>query len=318
MITKFLPKTKTQLSFLAIFLSILIGALLIGWGVYAVNSYGSALFLALPFLMGYTVAVVLGMHPNATRKDAFMHAIGALAIISGLLLIFAIEGAICLAMAAPIALVASIIGALIGFEIHKRWHRRLHQLWIILLVSSPILMAFESQVTTPTVAPVVTVIDIASPPQTVWDQIIAFPMLKEPEEWFFKAGLAYPINANIEGRGVGAVRYCNFSTGSFVEPITVWNEPNLLAFDVLDQPMPMVELSPYNIEPPHLHGYFMSVRGQFKLSELPNGGTHLEGTTWYYVDIYPEWYWRIWSDYIVHRIHSRVLTHIKELSELSI
>lgn len=313
--TTFLPKTKLQLGLLAMAASVIVGGLLLLWGVCAIETYGFALFIAMPLIMGYTVAVVLGMHPETKRKDVFVHAIGALTLLSLVLLLLAFEGLICIIMAAPLVVLMAIIGAALGFEMHKHWHHRLHQLWVVLLVVSPLLMAFEDKVITPTIAPVITTIDIAAPPQAVWDQIIAFPTLKEPEEWFFKAGLAYPINANIDGQGVGAVRYCNFSTGSFVEPITVWDEPNLLAFDVLDQPMPMVELSPYDIEPPHLHGYFVSVRGQFKLTRLPSGGTHLEGTTWYYVDIYPEWYWRLWSDYIIHRIHTRVLTHIKELSE---
>ena len=62
--------------------------------------------------------------------------------------------------------------------------------------------------------------------------------------------MACPISAEIEGKGVGAVRHCIFTTGAFVEPITVWDEPNTLAFDVTEQPPPMKELSPYDIRPP--------------------------------------------------------------------
>ena len=39
-----------------------------------------------------------------------------------------------------------------------------------------------------------------------------------------RAGLAYPMRARIEGSGPGAVRYCEFSTGPFVEPIVTWDE----------------------------------------------------------------------------------------------
>ncbi|NBP97360.1 MAG: hypothetical protein EBU25_05975 [Burkholderiaceae bacterium] len=38
----------------------------------------------------------------------------------------------------------------------------------------------------------------------------------------------------IVGKGVGSVRHCNFTTGSFVEPITVWDEAKLLKFDVVE------------------------------------------------------------------------------------
>jgi hypothetical protein len=54
----------------------------------------------------------------------------------------------------------------------------------------------------------------------------------------------------------GAVRHCNFTTGSFVEPITVWDEPRLLKFEVVEQPAPMKELSFWDIDAPHLHDYF--------------------------------------------------------------
>ena len=51
-----------------------------------------------------------------------------------------------------------------------------------------------------------------------------------PDEWLFQTGLAYPVRAEIQGRGVGRVRTCEFSTGPFVEPIEVWDEPRLLRF----------------------------------------------------------------------------------------
>jgi len=41
----------------------------------------------------------------------------------------------------------------------------------------------------------------------------------------------------------------------------------------------------------------------------------LEGTTWYYHNIKPAAYWQLWSDYIIHKIHVRVLNHIKFNSE---
>lgn len=56
-------------------------------------------------------------------------------------------------------------------------------------------------------------------------------------------------------------------------------------------------------------------QGQFKLTQLANGHTFLEGTTWYINKINPHIYWTVWSDYIVHKIHKRVLEHIKTQAE---
>jgi hypothetical protein len=81
----------------------------------------------------------------------------------------------------------------------------------------------------------------------------------------------------------------------------------------------MNELTFYHhLDPPHLHGYLVSKEGQFQLTTLPDGSTRLEGTTWYQHHLRPARYWQLWSDYIIHRIHLRVLEHIKRLAEQEI
>jgi hypothetical protein len=124
------------------------------------------------------------------------------------------------------------------------------------------------------------------------------------------------MRARIEGSGAGAIRYCEFSTGPFVEPIEVWDEPRLLSFRVTKSPAPMREWSPYgDLITKHLNGYLISEHGEFRLVPLPNGRTLLEGATWYQHGLWPAEYWRWWSDAIIHRIHLRVLTHIRTLAE---
>ncbi len=101
------------------------------------------------------------------------------------------------------------------------------------------------------------------------------------------------------------------------EPIEIWNEPHLLKFLSVDKvPPPLVEMSIYaSLDLPHLEGYFTSEKGQFKLTSLAGNKTLLEGTTWYRHDLWPGAYWHLWSDYILHTIHLRVLNHIKEKAE---
>jgi hypothetical protein len=78
----------------------------------------------------------------------------------------------------------------------------------------------------------------------------------------------------------------------------------------------MQEWSPYeDVYAPHLHDTIMSQRGEFQLIPADGGGTTLRGTTWYTLDLSPSPYWHLWSDAVVHRIHSRVLKHIKGLTE---
>jgi hypothetical protein len=48
-----------------------------------------------------------------------------------------------------------------------------------------------------------------------------------------------------------------------------------------------------------------------RLVELGHGRTRLEGSTWYEIEMAPEVYWQAVSDALIHRIHRRVLEHIK-------
>jgi len=153
----------------------------------------------------------------------------------------------------------------------------------------------------------------------VWQKVVAFPDLPEPAEIYFRMGLAYPTSATITGTGAEAERRCHFSTGTFVEPIEIWDEPRLLKFAVSHSPPPMRELSIYdNVHAPHLDGFLVSRAGQFRLVALDGGKTFLEGTTWYQNDMAPGAYWRVWSDAIIHRIHLRVLRHIQRLAEAEV
>jgi hypothetical protein len=302
-------------------LSILLPCLL-GWAFsyLATNiykNYALGLFIWLPFVIGATSTLILAYNNSVERKELRNNAYWTLLSFSLGLLFFAWEGIICLLMAFPIAIVFTYLGFLVGHLMTKnKLSSKVPTIIILLSISVPILMSFENTYQwKDDLRFVKSSIEIKATPEEVWKNVIEFPQLKEPEEFIFKTGIAYPINATIKGEGVGAVRYCNFTTGHFVEPITIWDKPNTLQFSVEEQPEPMREISIYDIHPTHLHGYWVSQKGQFKLTKLANGNTLLEGTTWYINKIKPDFYWTTWSDYIVHKIHNRVLEHIKQQTE---
>jgi hypothetical protein len=53
------------------------------------------------------------------------------------------------------------------------------------------------------------------------------------------------------------------------------------------------------------------------LTALSDRRTLLEGTTWYQNYLWPQAYWRAWSDGIIRQIHLRVLRHVKQEAETS-
>ena len=313
-IEKILPTDDRKRKWVAVGLTVVISGLLTLWGIYGIGRYGIALFILTPLFIGAGSTILYGLKKEITKREALLIGLLTLGVFTAGLLVFAIEGVICIAMAAPFGLLLTWVGSLIGYAIINKTPNKAAAAMLILIASIPT-MAFIEKDSEPTLTSVVTSIVINADTQTVWKNVVEFPQLDEPTEFIFKTGIAYPINAKIDGIGVGAVRHCNFTTGSFVEPITVWDEPRLLKFDVVEQPAPMKELSFWDIDAPHLHDYFISKHGQFKLTALPNGNTLLEGTTWYYHNIKPAFYWQLWSDNIIHKIHERVLTHIKKNAE---
>jgi len=157
---------------------------------------------------------------------------------------------------------------------------------------------------------------IDAPPDRVWPQVVSFDALPDPDDPWFRLGIAYPLLARTTGDGVGAPRACVFSTGVFAERVTRWEPARRLTFEVLSSAPPLRELTPYaNVHPPHLDGYFRSRRGEFDLIALEGGRTRLEGHSWYELEMAPEGYWQLVADAFVHRVHRRVFEHIRRTAE---
>ena len=283
--------------------------------IYCLGDYGATIFFSAPVLLG---AICGYSHKQYDRTSnpgiAIAISMAAVLLGCGVLIALALEGVVCILMAVPIMLPAAAVGGLIGYFIASA--SQAGPSWMTIALLMPSAAIIEHALTQPVQYEVVSVVEVDATPSEVWDTVIAFPKIDTPPDWLFRLGVAWPVSARIEGQGVGAVRYCQFSTGDFVEPITTWQPPNHLAFSVEEQPCPLTELSPYeNIHPPHLDGFMRSHQGEFRLIELPGGRTRLEGHTWYSVDMYPQMYWKIWTDSIIHSIHHRVLGHIKNVVE---
>jgi hypothetical protein len=315
-LARIIPEDALGAASLALLITVPIGLGAALLGSQVLQNYGWGLFVALPFTVGFAAALIYGVRQPRSLKSCVGVACLSVALLGGALLGLAFEGTVCLIMAAPIALPLAAFGGVLAHQVlRRRWFQRdAPVLLSVVLVFAPGVEWVEHIVARPSPTyEVRSAIEIHASPEEVWKQVVAFSEIPPPAEWMFRAGIAYPIRAEIAGSGVGAQRHCVFSTGAFVEPIQVWDEPRLLKFSVTSNPPPMEEWTPYaHIEAPHLHGFLVSEGGQFLLTPLPDGGTRLEGTTWYQHGLWPAAYWRLWSDAIIHQIHMRVLRHIRD------
>jgi len=284
------------------------------------RDYGWSVFVGLPFVLPMLSVILYGYGRRPTRAQCLNLGLVWILVATACLIVTAFEGLICILMALPIVLPVMMLGVLLGYYVvtlSTRGPRDLGRVITLLLAALPAMIGAEhATCPEPPLFACRTSVVVDAPPATVWRHVLSFPELAPPRDLIFRAGVAYPVRARIDGRGAGSVRRCEFSTGAFVEPIEVWDEPKLLRFAVTSNPPPMREWNPFfEIHPPHLQGFLVSERGQFHLAPLPGGRTRLQGTTWYRHGLWPAAYWRLWSDPILHLIHRRVLGHIKGLAE---
>jgi uncharacterized membrane protein YhaH (DUF805 family) len=303
---------------LGVIIAAALGLALVFLGADIFAKYAWSLFLGVPFVTGFVASWLLNARSLHSRSETVWVCIATPVVIGIALIGFRLEGLACLVMVLPLALPFSIAGGLFAFYCIEGRTRPLTPPGLTVCVAILPLLMFAEHIIDfqPPVEPVVTTVIIHAPVAEVWKNVIAFPPLDPPKDLIFRTGIAYPIGAVIHGAGPGAVRYCRFSTGDFVEPITTWDENHLLAFSVAAQPPAMHEIGFGKVATPHVdRNYMRSQHGQFRLVALDANTTLLEGTTWYQDYFWPQIYWRSWSDAIVHRIHQRVLEHVKRISE---
>jgi hypothetical protein len=272
-----------------------------------------------PLFTGFATTLLFdhlhGLDAGRGRAYSLGASLASLVLSFALLILFALEGLICLMMVWPLAAVTTLIGHQIAFTLRKQALSQQTR-WVAPAMFLPLLLVTEAIAPPPAETHFVeTEVLIAAPPEVVWERVVAFPELPPIEDWIFRVGVAAPTGARIDGEGVGAIRRCEFTTGEFIEPIEVWDPPRELRFGVQDMPDPMREMSPYDIRPRHLDGYFQTTAGQFLLEPTADGGTRLRGRTYYTLDMMPTAYWKLWADDIVHRIHLRVLRHVGHVAE---
>ena len=283
------------------------------------QKYLSLSLLVIVPLVTAGIAGFLSSRAGRTRSQSIGAAFLTLTAILTILGFAAMEGVICILMAAPFVGLLGIIGALLGHWLATLTSRPAYQVqsaaWLAVIVC-----AVGESVTPP--APLEDVVTseviINATPAQVWKQLKDIRDLPAPTEPLFVLGVAHPVETYVIGEGgVGAERICRLSTGDMPERITVWKPEQELQFVVLDTPATMREATFFGreLEAAHLHGTYTSLEGGFRLEALPNGQTRLTGNSRYLLTITPASYWNLWTRQIVSQVQLRVMNHVKAKAE---
>ena len=311
------PKEDGPRGCMAVFLTTICCIFCTWLGVEELKTYGVMLFVGLPLLMGFIVGWIDTYYDQDLKRTTKLTLYALL--VAAVFLVFAfIEGVFCLVLAFPIVFGFTMIGTYVGIVVGRgRWVRDNSRFLCTPIIMLPALMCIESShMPAPPMLYVSTPVVINAPASVIWNHVTSFDTIGAPSQPMLKCGIAYPITARLEGTGLGATRLCQFSTGTLVEKINGWNEPDSFAFSVEQEPSSMTETSLFKIHPHHLDGYLKCREGFVQLIPLSAGRTEVVGSTWYTDNIWPQAYWSIWSNEAIHEIHLRVLEHVKAESEL--
>jgi hypothetical protein len=286
-------------------------------GALVFGLYGFGMFLVSPFIIGATTAYVVNSKGDiGSAKTATL--VGSAAVVGAFALVgVALEGLVCLVVAAPIGLALAFLGGALGRSMALQVSRSTKSKFMSVFVL-PIVFASESLLPPSADFDTLQTIEIAASPEIVWQSIIHMNTIDEPLALPFRLGVAYPLRGEIVGEGVGATRLGEFSTGTAVERVTEWVPDRKLAFVVTKDIPGMRELSPYeHVHAPHVIGYFRTTETSFELQPLTGGRTKIIERTRHELRLDPIPYWLPMARWVVGLNNVRVLTHLKHQAEHS-
>jgi uncharacterized membrane protein YhaH (DUF805 family) len=279
------------------------------------GTYGHALFLLTPFVIGTVCAYIANYRADIGGGQTALAVTIAVALGSLTLVAVAVEGLICIIMAAPLGLGMALIGGVLGRAMALQARRPAGQpLQCIALL--PLMFAVENVLPPSAHFDTEQTIAVAAPPEAVWRSILSTDPVEGPLALPFRLGVAYPLRGQVVGEGIGAVRYGEFSTGTAIERMTEWVPNRKLAFVVVRDIPGMRELSPYeHVHAPHVIGYFRTISTSFELVPRSDGGTDILERTTHELRLDPVPYWLPMAQWIVRQNNARVLAHIRNHAE---
>jgi hypothetical protein len=241
--------------------------------------------------------------------------VGVAMLVTGVVLLR--EGGICVVMAAPIFIPVAYLAAIAGGSLLKRGGARPKAAVLPLL---PLLaVQAEGQADLPVRLETVSdTVVVAAPPDIVWRHLAEVRNIR-PDElgWTFAqdvAGIPKPLDARLEGRGVGAVRHVRWGRGiAFGEEIVRWEEERALDWRFRFAP----DSVPADIER-HIRvdgGNLSLEGGGYRLEPLAGGRTRVTLSTRYRVRTAFNAYCVWWGERIVGDLHRNVLRVIAGRAE---
>ena len=276
--------------------------------------------MTLAFIVLVPVAVgalsVLGRGAEPTWAAAIFFPWLPTLLVLGGALVFLWEGLICIVVWLPLALICASLGGLIG---KATWRAggspRTYALALAVLpvVFAPIENRFADPTQTRTVHDA---IEIEASAAEVWAQIREVRPIA-PEELggalAYRIGFPRPIEARLEGEGVGSVRHATFEGGvTFVERVTEWEAGEALAFTIDASAVPSATFDQHVAVGGR---YFDVLTGRYEIEPVAPGRVVLHLSSEQRLGTRFNAYTQLWTDRFMSDIQTTILEVVKARAE---
>ena len=272
-----------------------------------------------PVVIGFVTVYVLpepggwGRWLGMPLVAALLTAVSALAL--------AWEGLICIVVWLPIFLVLAMLGGVVA-GLTRRWQGRSRPLMLLAVAAVPFVLApIESAFETPVHTRIVEdAIEIDASVEAVWREIREVPPISADElgpSFAHRIGFPRPIEARLEGAGVGSVRYATFEGGvTFVEAVTEWEAPRVIAFTIDASAVPATTFDTHvAVGGP----YFDVLDGRYVIEPLADGPggprVRLRLASTHRLETNFNAYTRLWTDLFMRDIQQNILGVIRDRAE---
>ena len=118
-----IPSSPLGSAVLSIFLTSVLGLVFLTLGTLVIGAYGWGLFVALPFCLGMFSVLLYSYHSPRDWWTCLNVALLPVGILGVTLILVAMEGVICVLMAAPFALGLAALGGMLGYTIQAHHWR---------------------------------------------------------------------------------------------------------------------------------------------------------------------------------------------------
>ena len=238
-----------------------------------------------------------------------------LAAIAGL----ALEGLICIVMAAPIFLFLASLGGLVVGLLQRESDSARSGITVTALALLPFLASpLEQRTATPVERRrVETTVRIHASPEVVWRNVVRVPVIGHdelPSSAFDMLGIPLPVEATLDHDGNGALRTARFESGLvFKETVTEWKAGRTLGFDIA---VDRDTLSPRLLDRHVAVGgeYFDVLHGQFAL-EPAGDGVVLRLVSVHRLSTRLNAYAGLWTDAVMADLQRRICDVIRRRAE---